>query len=238
MKKATRSAFDGAMLAEAARTIADRACSRPTSSPAQCAHFTRVPCDPGHRAGRLRARLDAMPLVRFSPWATSHAGPSNVASTPTVSMSADLGDLRAFLAASDLTLAGLDAPSPRLHLWIDRDPTGTIVGRTGYESSADGAHALIRSVAVAATGRTRGAGSRLARHALTQAAAAAADHAWLFSRRSGPFWQKLGFAPADRDALAAALPDTHQVQLFRATGQLAREVAWSRPLADLRPTTP
>jgi len=147
-------------------------------------------------------------------------------------------DLRAFLAAADLTLAGLDSPTPRLRLWVDRDATGTVVGSTGYELSADGTHALIRSVAVAPTGRTRGAGSRLARHALIDAAAHGARHAWLFSRRSGPFWQKLGFTPADRDALAAALPDTHQVQLFRATGQLAREVAWSRPLADLRPTTP
>ena len=179
-----------------------------------------------------------MPLVRVSPTETTGAASPGVASTPSATAATDLADLRAFLAAADLTLAGLDAPSPRLHLWIDRDPTGTIVGSTGYESSADGAHALIRSVAVAATGRTRGAGSRLARHALAQAAAAGADHAWLFSRRSGPFWQKLGFAPADRDALAAALPDTHQVQLFRASGQLAREVAWSRPLADLRPTSP
>jgi len=176
-----------------------------------------------------------MPLVRVSPTETTEttgAVSPIVASTPSA---AAVTDLRAFLAAADLTLAGLDAASPRLHLWIDRDPTGTIVGSTGYESSADGAHALIRSVAVAATGRTRGAGLRLARHALTQAAAAGADHAWLFSRRSGPFWQKLGITAADRDALAAALPDAHQVQLFRATGQLAREVAWSRPLADLRP---
>jgi len=147
-------------------------------------------------------------------------------------------DLRAFLAAADLTLAGLDSPSPRLRLWVDRDAIGTVVGSTGYELSADGEDALIRSVAVAPAARTRGAGSRLARHALADAAAHGAHHAWLFSRRSGPFWQKLGFTPADRDALAAALPDTHQVQLFRASGQLAREVAWSRPLDDLRPPTP
>ncbi|WAC53130.1 GNAT family N-acetyltransferase [Frigoribacterium sp. SL97] len=147
-------------------------------------------------------------------------------------------DLRAFLAAADLTLAGLDSPSPRLRLWVDRDATGTVVGSTGYELSADGEHALIRSVAVAPAARARGAGSRLARHALADAATHGARHAWLFSRRSGPFWQTLGFAPADRDALAAALPDTHQVQLFRASGQLAREVAWSRPLDDLRPPTP
>lgn len=51
-----------------------------------------------------------------------------------------------------------------------------------------------------------------------------------FSRRSGPFWQSLGFEPADRDELAAALADTQQVRLFQRTGQLSREVAWSREL--------
>jgi N-acetylglutamate synthase-like GNAT family acetyltransferase len=63
-----------------------------------------------------------------------------------------------------------------------------------------------------------------------EARAAGAGRAWLFSRRSGPFWQKLGFALADRDELAAALPDAHQVVLFAQSGQLDREVAWSRAL--------
>ena len=164
-----------------------------------------------------------MPLVRIAPTDADADADADARA-----------DLRAFLAAADLTLAGLDSPSPRLRLWVDRDATGTVVGSTGYELSSDGEHALIRSVAVAPTARTRGAGSRLARHALADAAAHGARHAWLFSRRSGPFWQKLGFAPADRDALAGALPDTHQVQLFRASGQLAREVAWSRPLTIVR----
>lgn len=149
-----------------------------------------------------------------------------------------LAELRAFLTTADLTLAGLDSPSPHLHLWVERDAAGAIVGSTGYELSADGAHALIRSVAVAPTVRTRGAGTDLARHALTEAAAAGARTAWLFSRRSGPFWQKLGFIRADRDALAAALPDSQQVRLFRATGQLHREIAWSRPLDDFAVTAP
>ena len=60
---------------------------------------------------------------------------------------------------------------------------------------------------------------------------AGVERAWLFSRRSGPFWQKLGFMAADRDELAAALADTHQVRLFVETGQLGREVAWSCPLS-------
>lgn len=138
----------------------------------------------------------------------------------------DVEALTAFLSEVDLTLSGLDAPSVRL--WIERDDHGAIVGSTGYEISTDGAHALIRSVAVGPARRTRGHGTALAAFALDRAAAEGAKTAWLFSRRSGPFWQSLGFAPADRDQLATALADTHQVRLFQSTGQLGREVAWSR----------
>ncbi|WP_338104501.1 GNAT family N-acetyltransferase, partial [Rathayibacter iranicus] len=140
---------------------------------------------------------------------------------------ADVDEVRGFLRAADLTLAGLDSPTVRL--WLERNGDGHVVGSTGWESSADGRHALIRSVAVARRGT--GVGTRLARHALADAAASGARRAWLFSRRSGPFWQSLGFTPADRDELAAALADTHQVRLFAETGQLAREIAWSLPLA-------
>ena len=144
---------------------------------------------------------------------------------------ADTEALTAFLRESDLTLSGLDAPGVRL--WIERDGKGAIVGSTGYEISGDGRHALIRSVAVGSAQRSRGRGSALARFALDRAAEEGASTAWLFSRRSGPFWQSLGFAPADRDALADVLAGTHQVRLFRETGQLGREVAWSRPIVAL-----
>lgn len=140
----------------------------------------------------------------------------------------DIEGLTAFLREVDLTLSGLDAPGVRL--WIERDEKGAIIGSTGYEVSADGHHVLIRSVAVSSTRRSRGRGTVLARFAIDRAAKEAATTAWLFSRRSGPFWHGLGFRPADRDELAAALADTHQVRLFRQTGQLGREVAWSRPL--------
>jgi len=143
---------------------------------------------------------------------------------------ADVTALTTFLREVDLTLSGLDAPTVRL--WITRSGDGEIIGSTGYEISGDGKHALIRSVAVSSTHRSRGQGSALARFALDRAAAEGATMAWLFSRRSGPFWQSLGFDSADRNELADALADTHQVRLFRQTGQLDREVAWSRPLAD------
>jgi len=140
----------------------------------------------------------------------------------------DVDELRGFLHQVDLTLAGLGEPT--VQLWIERDDSGEIIGSTGFELSADHRHALIRSVAVAPGHRTAGAGSRLARHAMDQARTAGAARAWLFSRRSGPFWQKLGFTSADRDELAAALSETHQVRLFVASGQLEREVAWSQAL--------
>jgi N-acetylglutamate synthase-like GNAT family acetyltransferase len=143
---------------------------------------------------------------------------------------ADVYEVRSFLHEVDLTLAGIDEPTVRL--WIERGDGGEIIGSTGFELSEDNDHALIRSVAVAPSHRVVGAGSRLARYALQEARAAGASRAWLFSRRSGPFWQKLGFSAADRDELAAALPNTHQVRLFVQSGQLEREVAWFQSLED------
>ncbi|WP_432537402.1 GNAT family N-acetyltransferase [Kineococcus arenarius] len=140
----------------------------------------------------------------------------------------DVPDLLDFLTRADLTLSGLDDPG--LRLWLLRDDTGAVRGSTGYELSPDGSHALIRSVAVEKDLRGRGTGQALARWALEQAGAEGAQHAWLFSRRSGPFWQRLGFSAADRDELAEVLADTRQVGLFRHSGQLQREIAWSRPL--------
>ena len=143
---------------------------------------------------------------------------------------ADVTTLTTFLSEVDLTLSGLDAPSVRL--WIERDESGAIVGSTGYEVSADGLHALIRSVGVSPTRRSRGRGTSLARFAVGRAAEEGVKRAWLFSRRSGAFWQGLGFESADRYELAEALADTHQVWLFQQTGQLEREVAWSRSLVS------
>ena len=142
---------------------------------------------------------------------------------------ADTAELEEFLGLADLTLSGLD--STRVRIWIERSPERGIVGSAGYEISEDGKHALIRSVAVHPEERSGGRGSVLARFALDRAEAEGVERAWLFSRRSGPFWQRLGFAPADKDELAEALAATHQVRLFRDSGQLADEVAWVRQLA-------
>ena len=140
----------------------------------------------------------------------------------------EVPELLAFLEAADLTTAGLDAPGARY--WLHRDERGAVVGSTGFELAASGTDALIRSVAVVSGARQTGLGSELARFALAGAASAGAQRAWLFSRRSGPFWQKLGFERSQTTSLATALASTSQVALFTETGQIDREVAWSRPL--------
>ncbi|RIJ55196.1 GNAT family N-acetyltransferase, partial [Clavibacter lycopersici] len=84
----------------------------------------------------------------------------------TAAAAEDVEALHAFLAAADLTVSGLDDPGVRL--WIRRDADGRVTASTGFELSADGRHALIRSVAVAAELRSAGLGSELARHALAE----------------------------------------------------------------------
>ena len=118
-----------------------------------------------------------------------------------------------------------------MRLWIARDAeTGAIIASTGFERGDDHSQVLIRSVAVDPSRRGRGTGLELAEFALDRAAESGANRAWLFSRRSGAFWQRLGFDPVSIADLAAVLASTHQVRLFAETGQLQREVAWSRTL--------
>jgi N-acetylglutamate synthase-like GNAT family acetyltransferase len=149
---------------------------------------------------------------------------------PTRLSPADIPDLTAFLEGADLTLSGLD--SPGIRLWILRDRDGVVRGSTGYEICSTGEHALVRSVAVDTRWRQRGLGLSFGQFALDRATEEGAERAWLFSRRSGAFWQRLGFAPADRTVLAQVLADSHQVRMFIASGQFDREVAWSRPLCQ------
>ena len=139
---------------------------------------------------------------------------------------ADAFSLGEFLRSMDLTTSGLN--NPDTYLWMDLDPDGRIVATTGFELADD--NALIRSVAVSPSLRGTGRGTELAQFALDQTASLGAKRAWLMSRRSGPFWQRLGFVPADIHQLAAALLTTAQVRTFAETGQLDYETAWTRPL--------
>ena len=148
---------------------------------------------------------------------------------PTPLRPGEAEELGAFLGLCDLTVSGVDSPS--VALWIVRGTAGRIVGSTGFELSSSRRDALVRSVAVHPDFRGTGTGLKLAQFALDAATAAGAERAWLFSRRSGEFWMRLGFVRTTTDELGGALSGTHQVDLFRETGQLEREVAWTKKLA-------
>lgn len=151
---------------------------------------------------------------------------------PTPLDPSEVEELGAFLGQCDLTVSGLDSDS--VALWIVRDTSARIIGSTGFELSLDRRDVLVRSVAVHPDFRGTGNGMELARFALDAATAAGAERAWLFSRRSGEFWMRLGFVRTTTEALGSALAGTHQVELFRETGQLEREVAWTRILQSGR----
>jgi N-acetylglutamate synthase-like GNAT family acetyltransferase len=138
----------------------------------------------------------------------------------------DAFELAEFLRSVDLTVSGIG--EPELHAWVDLDVDGRIVGCTGFELEGD--QALLRSVAVHPALRHSGRGTELARFAIRKAVESGATRAWLFSRRSGPFWENMGFGPSDVDELANALPTSHQVRAFTESGQLRYESAWSRSL--------
>ena len=140
----------------------------------------------------------------------------------------EIDELGAFLGLCDLTVSGLDSPS--VSLWIVRGASRQISASTGFELSSSRRDALVRSVAVHPDFRGTGTGLKLAQFALDASAAAGAERAWLFSRRSGEFWMRLGFVRTTTEDLGLALPYTHQVELFRQTGQLEREVAWTKSL--------
>lgn len=142
--------------------------------------------------------------------------------------SVDVTAVREFLVRVGLTFSGLGSPS--VHLWLLQDATGSVRGCTGYEASRNGMDVLIRSVAVDEQLRGRGVGSTLAQFVLDEAVRRGARRAWLFSRRAGPFWQRLGFQRTDLASLTRAMADTHQVEYFRESGELHRKVAWGRSL--------
>lgn len=138
---------------------------------------------------------------------------------------ADVSSVLACLRACDLTLAGVGADDVRLSVLEDR--AGRIVGVTAFE--VGGADALVRSVAVAPTLRGHGLGRLLAEAAFQGAASVpGVERLWLLASRNGSFWQRLGFRLVPTADLAAALPHTWQVTALVESGQIEREIAWTR----------
>ena len=138
----------------------------------------------------------------------------------------DAFEVTEFLRAAELSVDGIG--QPEVHLWVDLDSDGRIVGSTGFE--LDGQDALLRGIAVHSSLAETGRRTELARFALDRATSIGATRAWLLGRRAGSLWQDLGFEPAHIADLEEALASTHPVRSLAASSQLAYQTAWSRPL--------
>jgi arsenate reductase len=107
------------------------------------------------------------------------------------------------LPTDDLTDAGRT-------FFAYRTSAGQDVGFGGYE--AQGGDALLRSIVVLPEARERAIGRNLV--ALLQRCAfdAGARRAWVLTSSAAPFFEKLGFKPADRESAPAPILATRQAR--------------------------
>lgn len=121
-----------------------------------------------------------------------------------------------------------DILAPGTCYWVAEDETGLLIGCIGMEFGQ--AAVLIRSVAVLPSARKHGLGRQLLEGALEFARQKGYRHAYLFSVRSGGYWQARGFRTVPVAELTAALPAAPQVLRFEQIGKLPGENAWRRDL--------
>ena len=140
----------------------------------------------------------------------------------------DVATIVALLQTVDLLTH--DVLAPNSYYWVAEDQHQQLVGVAGVE--VDQTVALLRSVAVPPHLRNQGVGKVLVRHALDFIRAAGCERVYLFSTRSGSYWQRLGFDRVPVEEVAQMLPTAPQVLRFHAIGKLARETAWRKDLVQ------
>lgn len=134
----------------------------------------------------------------------------------------DLAVVRAMLTRAAMLTDGIDAPSScYLIAYIGDEPVGVV----GIEPRLDAA--LIRSLYVADTMRSRGIGAKLMAAARKAAHTRGARHLYLFSTDAGEFFRRLGFEGVPVEETVKAIRGAPQVEYYRARpDELAREVTW------------
>ena len=115
----------------------------------------------------------------------------------------DLADLRRALADAALPHDDLDEPGRRFYCL---DDVGRTLGWAGLE--IQGSEALLRSLVVPAGGR--GTGSDLVTRISAEARRLGVDRLWLLTTTAAPFFAKLGFEQATRDAAPDAIRATRE----------------------------
>ena len=123
-----------------------------------------------------------------------------------------------------IDLLSYDVLAPGTRYWLALDKAGALAGCIGMEFGPQAV--LLRSVAVRPEARKQGLGRTLVTFALDFARQAGYRRAYLFSVRSGGYWQRMGFRTVPVDELTGALPTAPQVLRFQQIGKLARETGW------------
>jgi len=112
---------------------------------------------------------------------------------------ADEPAVAALLTASSLPLDGMREALP---CFVVAEDAGEIVGVAGIEDcGVAGEHALLRSVAVAPTWRSRGLGRELVTRAIADAEARGAKALYLLTTTADRYFPTFGFTVTTRDAV-------------------------------------
>ena len=90
--------------------------------------------------------------------------------------------------------------------WRFADDAGREIGFAGLEG--EGAHRLLRSVAIHAPARGQGHGRALVEAIAREAAGRGVTDLWLLTLDASPFFAKAGFVPAPRDQAPAGIAAT------------------------------
>ena len=143
-----------------------------------------------------------------------------------VAVTEDREALSQLLETVDLMTQDVLAPGTRF--WLAYNEQGKLVGCAGMEFGEDAV--LLRNVAILPEFRKQGWGNLLVEHVLSYARGQGYKAVYLFSVRSGGYWQKSGFREVAVEELEQAIPEAYQVQHFKRIGKLANEHAWRKDL--------
>jgi amino-acid N-acetyltransferase len=121
--------------------------------------------------------------------------------------SADFPSIAALVLQAGLPLAGAE---DHLNGFVVAERNGSVIGCAGLERHADAA--LLRSVAVAATERSRGLGGRLVAACLDRARGAGLVSVALLTETADGWFPRFGFTPVERGALPASLSASEELR--------------------------
>jgi amino-acid N-acetyltransferase len=123
---------------------------------------------------------------------------------------ADEPAVAALLTASSLPLEGVHEALP---CFVVAEDAGAIVGVAGIEAcGVAGEHALLRSVAVAPSWRSRGLGRVLVTRAIAEAEARGTKALYLLTTTAESYFPSFGFTKTSRDAVPDDVRATAEFQ--------------------------